>query len=64
MTQTIFKKKEAAEFLGISSRTLDTLVFRKAIPFFRVGSQLRFRLRDLEAWITSKTVKDETKKLA
>lgn len=64
MTQTVLSKTEAAEFLGISKRSLDALVFRKAVPFFKVGSLVKFRLKDLEAWITSKTTKDESKRFA
>jgi len=46
---------EAAEFLGVSRRTLVSLVLRKGIPHFRIGRLVRFAKKDLTSWMTRKT---------
>jgi excisionase family DNA binding protein len=49
---------EAAEFLGIKPQTLATwrVTGRYGIPFIRVGTAVRYRRRDLEKWLASRTV--------
>jgi excisionase family DNA binding protein len=39
--------KEAARFLGVSKRTLDSLVAKNEIPSYRIGSRRLYRLSDL-----------------
>ena len=43
--------KEAARFLGISSRTLDRLVKQGLVAVVRMGGSRRFKLEDLLAAI-------------
>jgi len=45
--------KEAAEFCGISRRTLYHLVERKEVPVIRKGKTLFFRRSELEATFRS-----------
>ena len=48
----ILLKKEAAEFLKISNRTLDYLVVTGQIPFSRIGKRgVRFSKNRLLEWI-------------
>jgi len=48
----ILLKKEAAEFLRISNRTLDYLVVTGQIPFSRIGKRgVRFSKNRLLEWI-------------
>ena len=44
--------KAVAEFLGSSERHVRELVYRRAIPFYKVGRLLRFRLSEVEAWVS------------
>ena len=47
--------REAAKLLGVSERTLASLVADGAIPSFTIGRARRFELLDLEDWIASRT---------
>lgn len=43
--------KEAAAHLGYAVGTLYNKVAAKAIPFRKLGGQLRFRASELDAWV-------------
>ena len=48
---------EAAAYLGCSVLTLRSWCSRRRVPFVRVGGRLvRFRHRDLEAWVEAQAV--------
>ncbi|KPZ69943.1 Helix-turn-helix domain protein [Shewanella sp. P1-14-1] len=49
--------KEAAEYLGIKSETLDIWrsVNRHPIPFAKIGRRVFYRKSDLDAFIDSRT---------
>jgi excisionase family DNA binding protein len=51
--------KEAARFLGTTDKTLYTKVWRREIPFIKLGRSVRFDLRDLEALIERSRVRVE-----
>ena len=42
---------QAAQVLGVSTRRVQTLVASNAVPFRRIGRQLRFEPAELRAWI-------------
>ena len=44
-------KKEAADRLKVSTRTIDRLRARETLRYVTVGGQIRFRDSDLEAFI-------------
>jgi len=46
----------AAQFLGIKPQTLASWATtgRYAVPFFRVGKSVRYRVSDLEAWLAAR----------
>ncbi len=52
-------RSEAAAYLGISPKTLETDVSRKRldIPFVRLGRAVRYRLADLNNWIEANVQK-------
>jgi excisionase family DNA binding protein len=52
------KKREIAEILGTSTRSIENLMARRVIPFTRVGGQPRFRLKDVERALERYTVKE------
>ena len=43
--------KEAARFLGTTDKTLYTKIWRREIPFIKLGRSVRFDVGDLEALI-------------
>lgn len=45
--------EEAAQLLNLKVSRLRYEVFRKSIPFFKVGRSIRFAERDLISWIMS-----------
>jgi excisionase family DNA binding protein len=51
--------KEAARFLGTTDKTLYSKIWRREIPFVKLGRSVRFDVRDLEALIERSRVKAE-----
>jgi excisionase family DNA binding protein len=49
---------EAAEYLGVQPQTLAAWRSsgRHGLPYVRVGSAIRYRLADLEGWLSRRTV--------
>lgn len=41
----------AAEYLDISERQLRDLVYRRKVPYLKVGRLVRFRRAELDAWL-------------
>ena len=55
--QTLLKQRDAATICWLSERTLERLRVSGAGPkFVRLGKSVRYRLVDLEEWITSRVV--------
>jgi len=51
----LLNTEEASEFLGISRHTLYEWVIQKKIPYVKVGRLTKFRLKDLEVWLTKRS---------
>lgn len=53
---TLFTRKQAAEFLGVKEKTLAhwLCVGRYDLPVIKIGSLVRYRLSDLEQFITNR----------
>ena len=49
---------EVALALRCSTRTIDALVARRAIPFIKIGRLIRFRLGDVHRALNRLTVKE------
>jgi excisionase family DNA binding protein len=52
----LLTKEEAAAYLGTTERHVQRLWTERRIPAVKVGRKVRFRVRDLDAWIDSHTV--------
>jgi len=50
-SRTLLTLEEVAELLRVSKTSVYRLVERRALPFFRVSSVLRFDLADVEAFL-------------
>jgi excisionase family DNA binding protein len=59
--KTLLSIEEASHFLSIKVSRLRTAVFRKEIPFVKIGRLVRFKESALLEWIEEKTVKEEEK---
>lgn len=48
---------EAAEYLGLQPQTLAVWATsgRNALPYFKVGRSVKYRLEDLDAWLESRS---------
>jgi excisionase family DNA binding protein len=57
----LLTREEAAAYLGIKSQTLSVWLCtgRYSLPVVKVGSRVRYKLSDLEAFIASRTVGGE-----
>lgn len=53
MAARLLDSAAAAEYLGITPRHLRELVYRREVPFVKVGRSLRFDLRRLDRWIAA-----------
>ena len=49
--------KEAAQYLGTTPATLYTKVWRREVPFVKVGRSVRFDVKDLEELIERSKVR-------
>jgi excisionase family DNA binding protein len=58
MRDRVMTVREVAQYLNIHSMTLYKLVREGRIPAFKVGGQWRFRKKDLDSWVVSKTEKN------
>ena len=49
--------EQAAEYLGVKVQTLAVwrTTHRYKLPFTKVGVKVRYRLADLQAWLSSRT---------
>ncbi|MGD0900813.1 MAG: helix-turn-helix domain-containing protein [Thermoguttaceae bacterium] len=54
----LLTRSEAAAFLGVKSQTLAVWATTKryCLPMVKVGSRVRYRLSDIEAFLQSRTV--------
>lgn len=51
----LLPRREAAQVLSLSERTLWTFTKAGEIPSIRIGRSVRYSLADLRAWVASKT---------
>ena len=54
----LLSREEAAAYLGIRPQTLAVwhTTHRHKIPLIKVGSKVRYRKSDLDAWLESRTI--------
>lgn len=55
MIERLITKREAANILGVSTRTIENYVYERKIPFLRIGGLTKFRESDLERWLNHKS---------
>jgi excisionase family DNA binding protein len=55
MPNDILTVKEVAEYLKVNERTIYRLATNGELPAFRVGASWRFRLNEIDNWITEQS---------
>lgn len=59
MTYKVLTAQEVAELLDVNKETIYRLVRINAIPYFRVGSALRFTEEAIQKWISKNETKED-----
>ena len=49
--------REAAKFLNLKVSRLRAAIFRKEIPYLKIGALVKFDIEDLIEWIESRKIK-------
>jgi excisionase family DNA binding protein len=49
--------REAAEYLGLATSTLYTMVSQRRVPFVKIGRRTKFDREKIESWIAQHSVK-------
>jgi excisionase family DNA binding protein len=57
MDKDFLTKRELMEFLSISRGTVDNLMKRRELPFFKIGKRVLFKKTDIDKWLETKRVK-------
>jgi excisionase family DNA binding protein len=57
MMRAILNFNETAKFLNVKNSWLRMAIFKKTIPYIKVGRLLRFAVDDLNEWIAKNTIK-------
>ena len=53
MTSPLLTIQEAAGLLNVKPSKVRSMIFRKEIPFLKLGRLVRIRRQDLEKWLES-----------
>ena len=57
MEKRLLNIKEVSEYLGISQKGLYNMIYRREIPFIKIGGRVRFDIIDLDKWIERQKIK-------
>lgn len=55
-TRPVFNTKQAAEYLGLSTTTLERMRSDYSIPFVRLGGRVAYRRKDLDQFVEDRVV--------
>jgi excisionase family DNA binding protein len=48
--ETVFSKKELAEYLGVSASWINDRIQKKEIPYIKLGKHVRFKKTQINQW--------------
>ena len=63
-SRKLLSNRQACELAGISDRTLFSKRMRGEITYIRLGNLIRFRIEDIEAYLSRSTVTAKSEALA
>lgn len=52
--ENLWDKKRLSDFLSVPIRTIDDWVYKRQIPFVRVGRHVRFIPSDVQKWLAER----------
>ena len=52
--------QKAAELLDVKPSWLKSMVFKKQIPFIKVGKHIRFCPKEIQNWIAERKVQEDS----
>lgn len=55
-TRPVFSTKQAAEYLGVSTTSIERMRSEYRIPFVRLGGRIVYRRKDLDQFISDRVV--------
>jgi excisionase family DNA binding protein len=50
--------RELAVLLNVSEAMVRSMVFRRVIPFKKIGRLVRFKKSEIDSWVTERTVQE------
>lgn len=56
----ILTLRELCELMNVKPSWLKSMVFRKKIPFIKLGKHIRFEKDEVQKWIEEKKVQEES----
>ena len=56
--QNLLCLNEIAQYLGVKPSTIYSWVNQKRLPYIKIGRLVKFDLRDIDAWIQGRKVKE------
>lgn len=57
MTRRLLDIKDVADYTGLSTHTLYTMVSQRRIPYVKMGRLTKFDREEIDKWITAHAVK-------
>lgn len=57
MERTWLNKKEVAAYIGVSERTVERMMEKRRIPYYRVSNYPQFDKQQIENWLEKRAVK-------
>ncbi|MFC1808478.1 helix-turn-helix domain-containing protein [Candidatus Omnitrophota bacterium] len=60
MEKRFISVKELSECLGLSVKTIRSWVFKRNIPYHKLGGAVRFDLRELDKWFADQRIENIT----
>ena len=52
-TERLYSVEEIANHIGVSKDTIRAWVKKETIPYYKVGRQYKFKLSEIDEWVTS-----------
>jgi excisionase family DNA binding protein len=57
MNKNFFTTEEVAEYTGLAPGTVRNKVWKRELPAYRLGNKLRFKVEDVDEWLSNKLVR-------
>jgi len=58
MEKRFISPQELSQFLDLRKDTIYSWIWQRKIPYFKIGSRVKFDLKEIEAWLEDKKRKE------